>query len=89
MHNYLDFEKPIAELEGKIEELEAVASATVHKAIEGIPFLSKLPADIKTALKAKIDELIDTFGVSDGHIDYQAFVKIMMKKDFSVDSSVK
>lgn len=28
----------------------------------------------------KISELIDTFGVSDGHIDYQAFVKIMMQK---------
>lgn len=28
----------------------------------------------------KLDELIDTFGVSDGHIDYQAFVKIMMTK---------
>ena len=28
----------------------------------------------------KLDELVDTFGVSDGHIDYQAFVKIMMTK---------
>lgn len=28
----------------------------------------------------KIGRLIETFGVSDGHIDYQAFVKIMMTK---------
>ena len=28
----------------------------------------------------KLDELVATFGVSDGHIDYQAFVKIMMTK---------
>lgn len=28
----------------------------------------------------KMRELIDTFGVSDGHIDYQAFVKIMMQQ---------
>ena len=28
----------------------------------------------------KLDELVETFGVSDGHIDYQAFVKIMMTK---------
>lgn len=28
----------------------------------------------------KISELVDIFGVSDGHIDYQAFVKIMMQK---------
>ena len=27
-------------------------------------------------------QLIDTFGVSDGHIDYQAFVKIMMTSGF-------
>ena len=26
-----------------------------------------------------VDELIETFGVSDGHIDYQAFVKIMIE----------
>lgn len=28
----------------------------------------------------KLDKLVDTFGVSDGHIDYQAFVKIMMSQ---------
>jgi len=34
-----------------------------------------------TLAASKIDELIDIFGVSDGHIDYQAFVKIMMSSD--------
>ena len=34
-------------------------------------------------LGSKINELIDIFGVSDGHIDYQAFVKIMITSGFS------
>lgn len=40
-----------------------------------------VPSDARSPpgfLPTKIDELIDTFGVNDGHIDYQAFVKIMM-----------
>ena len=43
---------------------------------------SLVPADDDAGgagLGAKVDELIETFGVSDGHIDYQAFVKIMIE----------
>ena len=38
-----------------------------------------VPPDENTLLGNKVDELIETFGVSDGHIDYQAFVKIMIE----------
>jgi len=39
-----------------------------------------LSVSIPEFFGGKLDELVDTFGVSDGHIDYQAFVKIMMTK---------
>ena len=38
-----------------------------------------VPPDENTLLGTKVDELIETFGVSDGHVDYQAFVKIMVR----------
>ena len=49
MHNYLDFEKPIAELEGKIEELRHQPGS------EGVNI-----ADQVSKLQAKVDKLLVT-----------------------------
>ncbi|MBT4934013.1 MAG: acetyl-CoA carboxylase carboxyltransferase subunit alpha [Rhodospirillaceae bacterium] len=52
MHNYLDFEKPIADLEGKIEELR-------HLSSDGEVNI----ADEVTKLQAKVDKLLrQTYG---------------------------
>ena len=47
MHNYLDFEKPIAELEGKIEELRHLSSSGEVNI-----------ADEVVKLQAKVDRLL-------------------------------
>jgi acetyl-CoA carboxylase carboxyl transferase subunit alpha len=52
MHNYLDFEKPIAELEGKIEELRHLSGAGEVNIVEEI-----------TKLQGKVDRLLSqTYG---------------------------
>ncbi len=52
MHNYLDFEKPIAELEGKIEELRHLSGSGEVNIVEEI-----------TKLQGKVDRLlVQTYG---------------------------
>src|SRR6266852_5817188 len=55
MRTYLDFEKPVAELDAKIEELRAVQAA--GEAVDVAEEIARLEAKVALALKELYDDL--------------------------------